>query len=133
MQHRTVNVWAHRAEGYDSFWDVCEGCVAISLHAVTDAVRDVLVPINRMWPLAQLLPACAALATNSNNRITFEYVMLRGVNDDLASARKLPELLRGIPALLNVMYAAPLLSCPYAHTFITFVCSTTVVAIAAAD
>jgi 23S rRNA (adenine2503-C2)-methyltransferase len=78
--------------------------LAISLHAVRDDLRDELVPLNRKYPLAQLLDACRAYPGISNaRRITFEYVMLKGVNDSLAEARDLVRLLKGIPAKINLI------------------------------
>jgi 23S rRNA (adenine2503-C2)-methyltransferase len=78
--------------------------LAISLHAVRDDLRDELVPINRKWPLAELLEACRNYPGLSNaRRITFEYVTLKGVNDSLAEARELVRLLRGIPAKINLI------------------------------
>ena len=78
--------------------------LAISLHAVTDALRDRLVPLNRKYPLADLLAACRAYPGLSNaRRITFEYVMLKGVNDSAADARELVRLLSGIPAKINLI------------------------------
>jgi 23S rRNA (adenine2503-C2)-methyltransferase len=78
--------------------------LAISLHATNDALRDVLVPINKKYPIAQLLQACRDYPGVSNaRRITFEYVMLKGVNDSLAEARALVKLLRGIPAKINLI------------------------------
>jgi len=78
--------------------------LAISLHAVRDDLRDELVPINRKWPIAELLEACRAYPGLSNaRRITFEYVMLKGVNDSLADARELVRLLKGIPAKINLI------------------------------
>ena len=78
--------------------------LAISLHATTDEVRDVLVPINRKWNLAALLDACRAYPRLSNaERITFEYVMLKGVNDSDADARRLVKLIAGIPAKINLI------------------------------
>ncbi|WP_060605506.1 23S rRNA (adenine(2503)-C(2))-methyltransferase RlmN [Aureimonas altamirensis] len=78
--------------------------LAISLHAVRDDLRDVLVPINKKYPLDELLAACRAYPGLSNaRRITFEYVMLKGVNDSLADARELVRLLRGIPAKINLI------------------------------
>jgi 23S rRNA (adenine2503-C2)-methyltransferase len=78
--------------------------LAISLHAVRDELRDELVPINRKYPIAQLLEACRNYPTLSNaRRITFEYVMLKGVNDSLAEARELVRLLAGIPAKINLI------------------------------
>ncbi len=78
--------------------------LAISLHAVRDDLRNELVPINRRYPLAELLEACRAYPGLSNaRRITFEYVMLKGVNDSLADARALVKLLAGIPAKINLI------------------------------
>ena len=72
--------------------------LAVSLHAVSDEVRDVLVPINRKWPIAELLEACADYPGAKNSRrITFEYVMLKGVNDSDADARELVRLLEPAP------------------------------------
>jgi 23S rRNA (adenine2503-C2)-methyltransferase len=78
--------------------------LAISLHAVRDELRDQLVPLNRKYPLAELLAACRAYPGLSNaRRITFEYVMLKGVNDSPADARELVRLLAGIPAKINLI------------------------------
>ena len=78
--------------------------LAVSLHAVTDELRDVLVPLNRKYPLRELLEACRNYPGLSNaRRITFEYVMLKGVNDSLADARALVRLLKGIPAKINLI------------------------------
>jgi 23S rRNA (adenine2503-C2)-methyltransferase len=78
--------------------------LAISLHATHDALRDELVPINKKWPIAELLEACRNYPGLSNaRRITFEYVMLKGVNDSLAEARALVRLLAGIPAKINLI------------------------------
>ena len=81
------------------------GCMlAISLHAVRDDLRDELVPLNRKYPIADLLDACRAYPGLSNaRRITFEYVMLKGVNDSDAEARDLVRLLKGIPAKINLI------------------------------
>ena len=78
--------------------------LAISLHATNDALRDELVPINRKYPIAELMEACRNYPGLSNaRRITFEYVMLKGVNDSLAEARALVKLLSGIPAKINLI------------------------------
>ena len=78
--------------------------LAISLHAVRDSLRDELVPLNRKYPIAALLDACRAYPGLSNaRRITFEYVMLKGVNDTDADARELVRLLKGIPAKINLI------------------------------
>ncbi len=78
--------------------------LAISLHAVNDELRDELVPINKKWPLKDLLDACRNYPGLSNaKRITFEYVMLKDVNDSVADARKLVRMLDGIPAKINLI------------------------------
>ncbi len=78
--------------------------LAVSLHAVTDELRSELVPLNRKYPLAELLEACRNYPGLSNaRRITFEYVMLKGVNDSLADARALVRLIKGIPAKINLI------------------------------
>jgi 23S rRNA (adenine2503-C2)-methyltransferase len=78
--------------------------LAISLHAVTDEIRDAIVPINKKYPIAELIQACRTYPGASNaRRITFEYVMLKGVNDSLADARALVKLVAGIPAKINLI------------------------------
>jgi 23S rRNA (adenine2503-C2)-methyltransferase len=78
--------------------------LAVSLHAVTDELRDEIVPLNRKYPIAELLAACRRYPAASNaRRITFEYVMLRGVNDSEAEARELVRLIAGIPAKVNLI------------------------------
>ncbi len=78
--------------------------LAISLHAVRDELRNELVPLNRKYPIAELLDACRNYPGASNaRRITFEYVMLKGVNDSLDDARLLVKLLKGIPAKINLI------------------------------
>jgi 23S rRNA (adenine2503-C2)-methyltransferase len=81
------------------------GCMlAVSLHAVSDELRNDLVPLNRKYPIKELLDACRSYPGLSNaRRITFEYVMLKGVNDSLADARALVKLLKGIPAKINLI------------------------------
>ena len=81
------------------------GCMlAISFHATTDEVRDKLVPINKRWPIAELLEALKAYPKLSNSeRITFEYVMLKDVNDSDEDARRLIKLIKGIPAKINLI------------------------------
>ena len=81
------------------------GCMlAVSLHAVTDGLRDALVPLNRKYPIKELMQACRYYPGLSNSkRITFEYVMLKGVNDSLADAHALVKLVRNIPAKINLI------------------------------
>jgi 23S rRNA (adenine2503-C2)-methyltransferase len=88
--------------------------LAISLHATRDELRDELVPINRKYPISKLLDACRNYPGLSNaKRITFEYVMLKGVNDTLAEARELVRLLAGIPAKINLIPFNPWPGAPY--------------------
>ncbi len=91
------------------------GCMlAISFHATTDEVRDRLVPINRKWNIKALLDACRAWPRLSNaERITFEYVMLKGVNDSDADAKRLVKLIAGIPAKINLIPFNPWPGAPY--------------------
>jgi 23S rRNA (adenine2503-C2)-methyltransferase len=77
--------------------------LAVSLHAVTDDVRDLIMPINKKYPLADLMRALRDYQTNNARRITFEYLMLKGVNDSLADARRLVKLVEGIPAKFNLI------------------------------
>src|SRR6516165_10504627 len=78
--------------------------LAISLHAVRDELRNELVPLNRKYPIAELLQACRDYPGASNaRRITFEYVMLKGVNDSLEDSKLLVKLLKGIPAKINLI------------------------------
>jgi 23S rRNA (adenine2503-C2)-methyltransferase len=88
--------------------------LAISLHAVRDEVRDVIVPLNKKYKLAELLDACRSYPGVSNaRRITFEYVMLKGVNDSLADAKELVRLLKGIPSKINLIPFNPWPGAPY--------------------
>lgn len=88
--------------------------LAISLHAVTDELRNELVPLNRKYPIKELLAACRHYPNLSNaRRITFEYVMLKGINDSVAEAKKLVQLIRGIPAKINLIPFNPWPGSPY--------------------
>ncbi len=87
--------------------------LAVSLHAVRDEVRDQLVPINQKWNIAALLEACRAYAAGSDRHLTFEYVMLDGVNDSDADAKELVRLLRGLPAKVNLIPFNPWPGAPY--------------------
>jgi 23S rRNA (adenine2503-C2)-methyltransferase len=88
--------------------------LAISLHATGDALRDKLVPINRKYPIAELMAGCRGYPGLSNaRRITFEYVMLKNVNDTLDEAKALVRLLAGIPAKINLIPFNPWPGAPY--------------------
>jgi 23S rRNA (adenine2503-C2)-methyltransferase len=88
--------------------------LAISLHAVRDELRDVLVPLNKKYPIVELLDACRTYPGSSNaRRITFEYVMLKDVNDTPAEARELVRLLAGIPAKVNLIPFNPWPGAPF--------------------
>jgi 23S rRNA (adenine2503-C2)-methyltransferase len=84
--------------------DDCNVALAVSLHAPSDQLRDQIVPINKLHPIKTLLDACWQYAAKRSNRfITFEYVMLRGVNDSLAHAGQLAALLKNKPAKVNLI------------------------------
>ncbi|MGA8169863.1 MAG: 23S rRNA (adenine(2503)-C(2))-methyltransferase RlmN [Methylocystis sp.] len=92
----------------------CGPMLAISLHAVRDELRDELVPLNKKYPIKDLLHACRGYPGASNaRRITFEYVMLKGVNDSPAEARELVRLLKGVPAKINLIPFNPWPGAPY--------------------
>ncbi len=88
--------------------------LAISLHGTTDEIRNKLVPLNRKYPIAELLNACAKYPSASNaRRITFEYVMLKGINDTREDAKRLVRLLAGLPAKVNLIPFNPWPGSPY--------------------
>ena len=88
--------------------------LAVSLHAVTDELREQLVPLNKKYPIAELLRACRTYPGSSNaRRITFEYVMLKGINDSPAEAKELVRLLKGVPAKVNLIPFNPWPGAPY--------------------
>ncbi|MBS0548195.1 MAG: 23S rRNA (adenine(2503)-C(2))-methyltransferase RlmN [Proteobacteria bacterium] len=94
--------------------EVLDVNLAVSLHAVNDDVRNTLVPINRKWPIAELLKACAAYpGARNSRRITFEYAMLKGVNDSDADARELVRILKPIHAKVNLIPFNPWPGAPY--------------------
>ena len=91
-----------------------QAMLAISLHATNDELREQLVPLNKKYPLAQLMAAIRAYPGLSNaKRVTFEYVMLKGVNDSPAEAKALVQLLKGIPAKINLIPFNPWPGSPY--------------------
>ncbi len=88
----------------DRFTDMSDASLAISLHATTDEIRNTLVPINKKYPLERLMAACKRYTTKLPGRsITFEYVMIDGVNDLPAHARQLVKMLKGIPSKINLI------------------------------
>lgn len=90
--------------GIDRLAAACPVSLAVSLHATNDELRDAIVPINRKYPLAELMAACKRYAaSNPHGEITFEYVMLKDVNDSIAEARALVRLLNGLPAKVNLI------------------------------
>lgn len=94
--------------------EVCDVSLAVSLHAVTDELRDQLVPINKKYPLQELMAACRDNAKIAPRRtITFEYVMLDGVNDSIEDARGLIKLLKTVPSKLNLIPFNPFPGSPY--------------------
>ncbi len=94
--------------------EVTSSMLAISLHATNDPLRNELVPINKKYPIAELMDACRAYPGLGNaRRITFEYVMLKDVNDSDAEARELVRLLKGVPAKINLIPFNPWPGAPY--------------------
>jgi len=88
----------------DKLREDCDVSLAISLHATTDELRNELVPINKKYPIAELLAACRRyIADTARKKITFEYVMLSGINDQPKHAKELVKLLEGIPAKVNLI------------------------------
>lgn len=92
----------------------CDVSMAVSLHAPNDALRDQLVPINQKYPLAELMEACREYAKiGPRKHITFEYVMLAGVNDSLEDAKTLVKLLKNVPSKVNLIPFNPFPQSPY--------------------
>jgi 23S rRNA (adenine2503-C2)-methyltransferase len=87
--------------------------LALSLHATTDELRDTLVPVNRRWPLAQLLPAVQAYGLRTGRRVSLEYTLLAGVNDSLADADRLAAIARDLPSKINLIPYNPVPGLPY--------------------
>lgn len=81
--------------------------LAVSLHAADDATRDQLLPINRRWPISQLLEACRDYIEQTGRRVSFEYTLLAGVNDSPADARRLAQLLQGMLCHVNLIPVNP--------------------------
>lgn len=87
--------------------------LAVSLHAPTDRLRDTLVPLNRRYPLGQLMAACRDYVQNTGRRVTFEYALMEGVNDSLEQARQLGRLLQGLTCHVNLIPLNPIAGSPY--------------------
>ena len=88
--------------------------LAVSLHATTDELRDRLAPINRRYPLAQLIEACGRLPLARRRRVTFEYIMIDGVNDSDDEARRLARMLGPLRAKVNLIFFNPFPGVPFA-------------------
>ncbi len=100
--------------GIDALREESDVSLAVSLHAPNDPLRDELVPINKKYPIRELMAACKRyVAGKARRRVTFEYVMLAGVNDSEAHARELVKILRGVPAKLNLIPFNPFPGSPY--------------------
>ena len=88
----------------DRLKEECDVALAVSLHATTDALRDELVPINKKYPIKELMAACCRyLDRDGRRKITFEYVMLKGINDQPEHARQLIKLMKGVPGKVNLI------------------------------
>ncbi len=100
--------------GIDALREISDVSLAVSLHAANDALRDQLVPINTKYPIKELMAACKRyVAGKPQRRITFEYVMLAGVNDSDEDARQLVKILRGVPSKVNLIPFNPFPNAPY--------------------
>ena len=105
-----------RARMIDRLREQCPVALAVSLHAPNDALRDRLVPINRKYPLRELLAACQRyLERAPRDFITFEYVLLAGVNDEPEHARELVALVRDVPCKFNLIPFNPFPGAPFAR------------------
>lgn len=105
---------AGHVPGIDRLREECPVALAVSLHAPNDELRNELVPLNRTYPIAELLDACRRYVSNNpHDQITFEYVMLDGVNDTPAHARQLARVLRGIPSKMNLIPFNPVVGAHY--------------------
>ncbi len=101
----------------DRLRDECPVALAVSLHAPNDALRDVLVPVNQKYPLRELMAACQRYLDKApRDFITFEYVMLDGVNDTVQHARELIALVRDVPCKFNLIPFNPFPQAPYARS-----------------
>jgi 23S rRNA (adenine2503-C2)-methyltransferase len=99
----------------DRLREECPVALAVSLHAPDDALRDQLVPLNRRYPIAELLDACRRyVAGDDRRRVTFEYTLLAGVNDHPAQAKALAKLLSRVPSKVNLIPYNPVAGLPYA-------------------
>lgn len=81
----------------------CGARLAVSLNASSDEMRDIVMPINRRYPLEQLIQACRDFADETGDRVTFEYVMLKGINDTLADAKRVHEIVKSVPCKINLI------------------------------
>lgn len=100
--------------GIDELREISDVSLAVSLHAPNDELRDQLVPINQKYPIKELMAACKRyVAGKPHRRVTFEYVMLAGVNDSLEHARQLVKILRGVPSKVNLIPFNPFPNSPY--------------------
>ncbi len=115
MARRRVTLsTAGHVPGIRRLHERCPVALAVSLHAPEDRLRDVLVPLNRTYPIAELLDACRDyVAGDRREKVTFEYVMLDGVNDSVAHARKLARLLASVPSKVNLIPFNPFPGAPY--------------------
>ncbi len=105
LAHRRVTLsTAGVVPAIDKLAEISNVSLAVSLHAPTDEMRNTLVPINRRYPIKELLAACKRyVKANKGESITFEYVMINGINDDKTDAVQLGRLLKGFPAKINLI------------------------------
>lgn len=81
--------------------------LSVSLHAPDDKTRSLLVPANKKFPLAELIPACREYIENTGRQITFEYILIKGINSGLQNAQSLCRILKGMNCKVNLIPANP--------------------------
>jgi 23S rRNA (adenine2503-C2)-methyltransferase len=118
LSRRRVTVsTAGLVPGIDRLREECPVALAVSLHAPNDSLRDQLVPINRKYPIRELLAACLRYIEKApRDSVMFEYIMLAGVNDGVAQARELAALIRDVPCKVNLIPFNPVDGIPYRRT-----------------
>ncbi len=118
LSRRRVTVsTAGLVPGIDRLREECPVALAVSLHAPSDALRDELVPINRKYPIRELLAACLRYIEKApRDSVMFEYIMLSGVNDSVAQARELAALVKDVPCKINLIPFNPVEGIPYERT-----------------
>lgn len=115
-RHITVSTCGIVPRMYDLAAEELPVTLAVSLHAPDDALRDRLLPVNRRWPIREVIAAARHYLSRSGRRVTFEYAMIENTNDSLGHARMLAELLAGLHAHVNLIPLNPIPGSPLGAT-----------------